>query len=53
MTEILSNLQPRKELKDTIYLRINEDVNEILFVQTGIVIVGFEFKNRIRYCIRL
>jgi hypothetical protein len=53
MIEILTNLQPRVEMKDTIYLRKNEDVNEILFIQTGIVIVGFEFKNKQRYCIRL
>jgi hypothetical protein len=53
MIEILTNLQPRIELKDTIYLRKNEDVNEILFIQTGTVDVGFECKNKQRYCIRL
>ena len=53
MVEILNNLQPRVEMKDNIYLKKNEDVNEILFIQTGIIIIGFEFKNKVKYCVRL
>lgn len=53
MIEILRSLKPRREEKGSIYLQKDEDINEILFILKGIVIVGFEFKNKQRYCIRL
>jgi len=50
--EICFVLEPRMEEKHTILLDELEEVNEILFIGTGSVIVGYEINKMKKYCIR-
>lgn len=41
MLEILKNLEPRFEEKDTILIEELDEVNEIIFLEKGIFEVGY------------
>ena len=48
MIDILSKLEPRKELKETVIFNELDDFTEILFFIKGYIDIGFEL-NRKRY----
>jgi len=53
MIELLQNLEPRIEEKDTILYRELEEIAEIIFIELGIIDVGFEITRKPRYVLRL
>lgn len=52
MESLLKRLEPRREEKETILLRENEEVNEVLFFVSGIFVVGFELNKKSYYLIK-
>jgi hypothetical protein len=53
MKEILLHLEPRYEPKDTIIFETNQEVNEMFFINSGSVDVGFQLNKMTKYCLRL
>ena len=50
---LLQNLESRTEEKDTILYRELDEIAEILFIESGIMDVGFEITRKPRYVVRL
>ena len=52
LMQICMVLDPRQEEKKTILLDELEEVNEILFIGTGTVVIGYEINKQKKYCMR-
>ena len=52
MTGMLTSLEPRQELKHTIFADELDEVCEINFITKGQVVVGYEINKQKRYCIK-
>ena len=52
MIEILQNLEPRFESKDTVLFLELDEIHEVIFVEQGKVDVGFELNRRRKFAIR-
>lgn len=50
---VLQNLEPRFEEKDTILYRELEEITEIIFIESGIIDIGFEVTRKPRYVLRM
>jgi hypothetical protein len=53
MLEILTHLEPRHELANTILLHELDEVNEVIFFTKGMVDIGFEINRQQEYVLRL
>jgi hypothetical protein len=53
MTELMLNLEPRQEPAGTIIFPTNVETNEMFFLNSGAIDIGFELNNQAKYCIRL
>ena len=53
MHALLMNLEPISFERKTVIINELDEINEILFVNKGEVVVGFEINNQKKYCIRL
>ena len=49
---VLSNLEPRFELKHTILVDELDEFNEILFFQRGTMLIGYEINKCRKYCLK-
>ena len=52
MTKILMSIEPRMEEKKTILANELDEFNEITFIQTGQLVIGYEVNNQKRYCLK-
>lgn len=52
MVHIIKNLEPFREDKHTVLYNELDEFNEILFVNKGKVVVGYEINKVKRYCIQ-
>ena len=52
MIYVISNLEPFEELKHTILANELYEFNEILFVNKGKVVIGYEINKQKRYCLQ-
>ena len=52
MVELLKNLDPRKELAETILINELDDFNEVMFFNVGTVDIGFEINKIKKYVLR-
>ena len=52
MMEIMYHLEPRKELENTIIFNEMDEVNEILFFQSGSHDIGYELQGLQKYVLR-
>ena len=52
MIKMVSYLEPRYEPAGTIIFQELEEVNEILFIDRGVVDVGYEINKERKFCIR-
>ena len=52
MTDVLRNLEPRAEPKDTILFYELDDFTEILFFNKGQCDIGFEINRKKHYVLR-
>jgi hypothetical protein len=50
---IFLSLEPRRELKGTILFDVNEEVNEMFFIASGAIDVGFRIDYRPKFVLRL
>ena len=53
MIEVLQNLEPRVEEKGTILYRELEEISEIIFIESGIIDIGFEITRRPVFVLRM
>lgn len=51
MISILLNLEPYMEQKKVELIKEMEDFNQIIFIQKGKVLIGFEINREKRYCL--
>ena len=52
MIQMLQSLEPRYEKRGTILFEELEEISEILFINKGMVDVGYEINKQKKYCIR-
>ena len=52
MMQILMNLEPRYEEQGTQLFQELDEFNDIIFVQKGIVAIGYEINKKKKYVIR-
>ena len=52
MIQILSNLEPRHEKRGDILYEELEEIQEIFFVQTGTIDIGYEINRQKKYVLR-
>jgi hypothetical protein len=51
MMQVLTNLEPYYEISNTIMVSELQEFNEIIFVQKGKIVIGFEINKEKKYCI--
>ena len=52
MISLLPMLEPRFEKRRTILVDELDELNEIIFVSKGSVVIGYEINKQKRYCIK-
>ena len=52
MMELVNLLEPRQEKKYVSMVEELDEINEIIFVMKGTVVVGYEINKQKRYCIK-
>jgi len=52
MTQLLLNLEPRRDPKHSILVDELDEFNEISFINQGEVVIGYEINKQRRYCIQ-
>ena len=53
MINVLLALEPRYEQGDTLLFNTNQDTEEMFFINSGSIDVGFELNTDRKYCLRL
>jgi len=51
MYQLITKLEPFKENRNTILKEELDEFNEIMFVNKGLVYIGYELNKEKRYCI--
>lgn len=52
MIKIITSLEPRYEKKHSIFADELDEFNEITFINTGQVVIGYEVNNKKKFCIK-
>jgi hypothetical protein len=53
MIDILVHLKPRRMRRGQILFKSLASVEEVLFIESGSLDIGFELNDKAKYCIRL